>query len=263
MHPIVLLLIAGTGAYFLYDAMEEEPPEVQGLKTKAGGTIVVPTKAHHKEPKESLTDVPPPADNGPAAIHAPPPYKPGPALHPQAPALITRGGVSNFAMQSVEDLQRAANTLGFGPLAITGTLESRTRAALAALQKSLGLPPGDVMGLPMRKAVEAALGSRAAGAAPVASHPIVQQANSAYVHQLAQQASQLPVTDVVSMQRALNAIGAKPPLKLDGIIGKKTTAQIKAFQISQGLVADGIAGPKTLTALQAAVDPKSAHTVYA
>jgi peptidoglycan hydrolase-like protein with peptidoglycan-binding domain len=262
VHPIVLLLIAGAGGYFLYDAMEEEPPEVQGLKNKDGDTIVVPTRAHHSRPRTSLTDVPPPADNGPQAIVDPPPYRPGSALHPKAPALITRTGATNMSMQSVEDLQRAANALGFGPVEITGSLDGRTRAALSALGRTLGLPPQDVVGLPMRKAVEGALATRAAPR-PTSSYPIVQSATPKSAHRLTDGASQLPVTDVVSMQRALNALGASPKLKLDGIIGQKTTAAIKAFQISQGLVADGIAGPKTITALQAAVDPKTANTIYA
>jgi len=81
------------------------------------------------------------------------------------------------------------------------------------------------------------------------------------VAHLSKTASQLPVSDVSSMQRALNALGAKPPLKIDGIIGNKTTAAIKAFQIASGLVADGVAGPKTLTALQYAVDPAVAQIV--
>lgn len=53
----------------------------------------------------------------------------------------------------------------------------------------------------------------------------------------------------LGLQRALNAAGASPPLKEDGIPGPRTTAAVKAFQAKAGLVADGIVGPKTKAAL--------------
>jgi peptidoglycan hydrolase-like protein with peptidoglycan-binding domain len=119
----------------------------------------------------------------------------------------------------------------------------------------------------MRKAVQDALTHMATAATPqephLASHPAVQAATPKTVAALAKSASQLPVSDVFGLQRALNSLGTTPPLKLDGIVGQKTTAAVKAFQISVGLVADGIAGPKTLTAIQAAVDPASFGQVTA
>jgi peptidoglycan hydrolase-like protein with peptidoglycan-binding domain len=264
MHPIVLLLIAGTGAYFLYDAMEDETPEVQSLPNKNGDTVVVPTKGHHRRPKESLTDVPPPPENGPQAIHDPPPYRPGPQVNVRAPVLVSKNGAAtNLAMQSVEDIQRALNALGFGPLAVTGRVSPATQRAIAAFQREFGLPQTGTPDFSTRKKTEMALAKKANAGSQIASQLPVQQATPESVAHLAQSASQLPVSDVTSMQRALNALGANPPLKLDGILGKKTTAAIKAFQIASGLVADGVPGPKTLTALQAAVDPKSNATVYA
>jgi lysozyme len=55
----------------------------------------------------------------------------------------------------------------------------------------------------------------------------------------------------LGLQRALNAAGASPALKEDGIPGAKTTAAVKAFQARSGLTADGIVGPKTRAALKA------------
>lgn len=54
-------------------------------------------------------------------------------------------------------------------------------------------------------------------------------------------------TDVQTLQTRLNE---KPPTKLpklvvDGIFGLKTLARVKEFQTNQGLVSDGIVGPKT------------------
>ena len=48
------------------------------------------------------------------------------------------------------------------------------------------------------------------------------------------------------LQRKLNTAGAAaPPLDDDGIFGPKTLVAVKAFQLSHGLVADGIVGPLT------------------
>lgn len=53
----------------------------------------------------------------------------------------------------------------------------------------------------------------------------------------------------LGLQKALNAAGASPRLKEDGIPGPRTTAAVRAFQTFSGLTADGIVGPKTRAAL--------------
>lgn len=54
-------------------------------------------------------------------------------------------------------------------------------------------------------------------------------------------------TEVVKLQQRLNAFGAG--MIIDGIFGVTTRAALTAFQATKGLVPDGIAGKKTLTAL--------------
>jgi peptidoglycan hydrolase-like protein with peptidoglycan-binding domain len=54
------------------------------------------------------------------------------------------------------------------------------------------------------------------------------------------------ITDV---QAKLNALGASPPLALDGKLGPMTVQAIRAFQGAHGLAADGNPGPLTLSAL--------------
>jgi len=58
--------------------------------------------------------------------------------------------------------------------------------------------------------------------------------------------------EVVQLQKALAAAGSSPG-KADGDYGDATTNAVKEFQSAHGLTADGIAGPKTLAALETAV----------
>jgi peptidoglycan hydrolase-like protein with peptidoglycan-binding domain len=55
------------------------------------------------------------------------------------------------------------------------------------------------------------------------------------------------------LQTALNVIGTEPALDVDGEYGPLTTAAVKRFQETHGLVADGWAGDVTHAALQLAL----------
>src|SRR6266581_8848116 len=68
---------------------------------------------------------------------------------------------------------------------------------------------------------------------------------------------------VSDLQSRLNALGFKPPLKVDGKFGPKTLAAVKAFQRSHDLKVDGLVGPKTTVALRSgkkATQHAPAHT---
>ena len=56
--------------------------------------------------------------------------------------------------------------------------------------------------------------------------------------------------DTAWIQRALNTAGADPQLRVDGNYGKKTRHAVMQFQRMNGLVVDGLAGPKTQGALE-------------
>lgn len=55
------------------------------------------------------------------------------------------------------------------------------------------------------------------------------------------------------VQAALNQLGAAPPLVVDGVAGPKTKTAILAFQFAHHLAADGIVGPKTIQAIRDAL----------
>ncbi|NPT58184.1 peptidoglycan-binding protein [Paraburkholderia elongata] len=54
--------------------------------------------------------------------------------------------------------------------------------------------------------------------------------------------------DVQALQQALLSHGSNPGA-IDGVYGQGTVAAVMGFQQSEGLLADGIAGPRTLTSL--------------
>lgn len=66
--------------------------------------------------------------------------------------------------------------------------------------------------------------------------------------------SSIAVGTVKDIQRSLNTLGyAKPPLKVDGILGPKSIAAIKAFQSKNKLVVDGSASDTVRAALSASL----------
>ena len=64
--------------------------------------------------------------------------------------------------------------------------------------------------------------------------------------------SGFPHGSAADLQWRLNKAGATPPLAVDGWAGAKTRDAIAAFQGKHGLYVDGMIGPKTWAALDAA-----------
>ncbi len=66
---------------------------------------------------------------------------------------------------------------------------------------------------------------------------------------------------ILKLQRLLNVLGASPALEETGTMTPETIAATKAFQITYGLVADGVPAAKTVTAVTLAADPHAQAAV--
>ncbi len=145
----------------------------------------------------------------------------------------------------------------------TGTIRDNLIGAVAALHTRVGLNPADykegVRGIHFHKedpltthkscpgdnlekpqfvhdVVVAMQGSNPGGHidAPMASH----EADTSHL-------TEEELTSRAWIQKTLNALGASPPLKVDGVIGPATKGAVKLYQAQHGLTVDGIAGPLT------------------
>ncbi len=124
---------------------------------------------------------------------------------------------------AVKNLQNRLKALGFNPGTVDGSFGPKTLAAVKAFQKSRGLAADGVVGPKTNAKLWAA-------AASTTSKPTLRYGAKG--------------TAVKNLQNRLKAHGFNPGT-IDGSFGAKTLAALKAFQKAKGLVADGVAGPKT------------------
>lgn len=142
---------------------------------------------------------------------------------------LASGGVALVFHQDVKNRQLFLNSIGYS-LVVDGLFGAKTKAAIAAYQKSKGLVPDGIWGPK----------TAAAHAAQVTPPPAPAQAPAA-----------APKGNLAQVQIALKN---KYPLYagklvVDGIDGPATRAAVKEFQRRAGLTQDGIAGPATRRAL--------------
>jgi peptidoglycan hydrolase-like protein with peptidoglycan-binding domain len=174
-----------------------------------------------------------------------------------APIVVTPAGSSSIAVGNTLDVQRALNTLGYTPkLVEDGKLGAKTTANIKAFQAKSHLTVDGVAGPATKVALSAALAMLAGSS----SIPGMTAQFSAPQTGIATMPTGTTIDTTPALnwgpknvQHALNVLGASPKLAEDGKTGAKTVAAIKSFQTANGLTPDGVAGPKTKTALYVAM----------
>ena len=245
---------------------------------------VVPVTDSATKPGVAAAPLPP--NNGSAATFTPPPATPNGKLGLE-PTVITPSGAANLSIDSVSDVQNALTTLGVAKLAADGKSGPATAAAVTVFQSAHGLPSTGIIDPPLKAALQSALASLAGtqkhigqslpvqaaavgastpdsplGASIVSAglHKIVSLFQGLFHSDVGAEGADLPKTDdhkaaLIKLQRVLNLLGASPPLDESGTMTPETTAAIKCFQVTYGLVADGVPLQKTVAAMALAVDP--------
>lgn len=144
----------------------------------------------------------------------------------------------------VEQLQIKLKAAGFDPGDVDGDYGAKTTAAVLAFQKARPRLAADGGAGPLTLAALDAAVAKKPPAQPPAQPP-------ALTGQILRQGSQGPVVE--QLQLKLKAAGYDPG-NIDGDYGAKTAAAILAFQIDRpDLDDDGVAGPMTIGALNAAI----------
>lgn len=143
-------------------------------------------------------------------------------------ALVLKTGNSG---SQVATLQKDLATAGFYKGPVTGYYGSITTSAVTKFQRSNGITPDGVAGDMTLAALQARGGSNV---------------NSGFSGVLLFQGSS--GTDVTTLQNRLTALGVYDG-PITGYFGGLTEDAVIRFQQAKGLLADGVVGPKTKTAL--------------
>ncbi len=141
---------------------------------------------------------------------------------------------------NVRDLQTDLTTLGYYWADITGNYGEKTEAAVKSFQKAKGLTADGIAGSKTVSAIEAAVakkGSSSSSSSVVSGTALKLNSKG---------------DKVAKLQQDLETLGYYYA-DITGNFGSKTEAAVKAFQKAKGLTDDGIAGTKTLNAVEAAL----------
>jgi peptidoglycan hydrolase-like protein with peptidoglycan-binding domain len=161
-----------------------------------------------------------------------------------AVVVTTTGGSAPMNIQDIRGIQKALNTLGYTPrLVEDGKAGPMTLSQIKVFQMKSSLPTTGIIDPQLVANIGMALKALAAPNSNIGTSPIVTMATNAPPD----------LSTCVSVQHALNILGASPKLVEDGNCGPATKSAVKTFQTLHGLVADGDAGPQTKTALSIAL----------
>lgn len=178
-----------------------------------------------------------------------------------AQAFLRRGDSGAEVVQ----LQNQLKSLGYFQARSTGFFASHTLEVVTKFQADHGLPQDGIVGQQTQAAIDAALGNRSSVSSSTISNSSISSStdrplnpNPAIVGNLTPGTTGVAVS---KLQDDLRVIGFYTAATT-GIYDRATEAAVIAFQKSQNLAPDGIAGPKTLAALAklGGVAPTSSST---
>lgn len=261
---MILQILAGAaalGGLYEWSKGPDTPAAVQVQKgTTATGvpiSVVAPVipKVTPVQANPSTYQPPPPMTNYTKPL-IPLSVSTAPGSFSLAPIIISPSGAASVSVATNQDVQNALNTLNFAlPLLVAdGNIGPLSQKAIKAFESSIGMTPDGQPTPALKAALSTALQTLGSPNAAIGQSPAVQSAT----HQSA--SATVPIFSSADVQKTLNLLGALPPLSVSAQIDRATVAAIKAFQMLHGLVVDGIAGPKTLTALQLALQESSNPT---
>ena len=159
--------------------------------------------------------------------------------------------------EAVRTLQQNLKTLGYYTGSVTGNFGSLTKEAVYSFQKANGLSADGVAG----EKTLAAISSKLKGGSSSGSSNNSSSSSSSSSNSSSSSTSSLLNTsitlqqgtkndEVLKLQNMLTSLGFYTGNKT-GNFGEKTADAVIAYQKSKGLTADGIAGKKTLAAINA------------
>ena len=196
--------------------------------------------------------------------------KGNPGGHPKAADIKSHLGTHASLSQAGYDIREAQQYADYLPpgVSLSEATAAQIRKAIAKgkaagparrAERSEGIAVGDTY--PISRAFDAAAHPRAPAGSATGGQFAASSGSGAKdtrpapsnAHPVGEGEKGKRVSD---LQSRLNALGFKPPLKVDGIFGPKTLAAVKAFQRSHHLKPDGLVGPKTTAALRAKAPAK-------
>ncbi len=136
---------------------------------------------------------------------------------------------------AVAQLQKDLTALGYYWAEITGNFGAKTETAVKSFQKAYGMTQDGVAGAKTLSAIATAVQKKGGSGSVSITTGTTLQLNS-------------EGTAVSTLQQKLKNLGYYTA-EVTGHYGEKTQAAVRAFQARNGLTADGIAGAKTLTAI--------------
>ena len=159
--------------------------------------------------------------------------------------------------EAVRTLQQNLKTLGYYTGSVTGNFGSLTKEAVYSFQKANGLSADGVAGEKTLSAISSKLkGGSSSGSSNSSSSSSSSSSNSSSSSTSSLLNTSITLQqgtksdEVLKLQNMLTSLGFYTGNKT-GNFGEKTADAVIAYQKSKGLTADGIAGKKTLAAINA------------